>query len=149
MSLSDQTSEFNFRVELLRRDLLQVDPEEDAMHIPKDASLPDFLGQPVRLVDYLAQCEADPDNGAWMVYRGDDYTLETLLYPVTLDTSAMEPEEYMEAEDRVIGHGFANCLHSAQISDVLSHLKRQQPNYTPQDLERALNYYAEHDDFAP
>jgi len=55
----------------------------------------------------------------------------------------------MEAEDRVLGHGFANCLQSAQISDVLSHLKRKQPNYTPQDLVRALNYYAEHDDFAP
>lgn len=111
--------------------------------------LPDFLGQPVRLVDYVAQCEGDPDHGAWMVYRGNDYTLETLLYPVALDTSAMEPEEYMEAEDRVLGHGFANCLQSAQISDVLSHLKRKQPNYTPQDLVRALNYYAEHDDFGP
>ena len=111
--------------------------------------MPDFLGQPVRLVDYVAQCEGDPDNGAWMVYRGDDYTLETLLYPVRLDTSGMEPEEYMEAENRVLERGFVNCLQSAQISDVLSHLKRQQPNYTPQDLERALNYYAEHDDFAP
>lgn len=113
--------------------------------------LPDFLGPPIRLADYVARCEADPDHGAWMVYRGGNYTLETLLYPVELDTSAMEPEEYMEAEDRVLRHGFANCLHSAQIADVLSHLKRRRPNCAAEaeELEQALNYYAVHDDFAP
>lgn len=66
-----------------------------------------------------------------------------------LDTSSMEPEEYLEVEDRVLGHGFANCLHSAQIADIVSHLKRGRPNHTAEELERALNYYAEHDDYAP
>lgn len=82
-----------------------------------------------------------------MVFQGDDFKLDTLLYPVLLDTSEMELDEYVQAEGRVLEMGYANCLHADQLADILSNLRRQKPGYTDEDLEASINHYAEHDCF--
>jgi len=107
----------------------------------------EVLGLPITLRDYIQKCEAEPDRADWMVYEGNELILDSLLYPVLVDTSKLDPEEYLACEDRILGMGYSNCLHSDQLAEILKSLRRQKPDYTDRDLERSIDHYAEHDCF--
>ena len=107
------------------------------------------IGKGIALREYLFKCMEDEENGEWMIKEEREYSLNMLVYPVTLNNWDIEPEEYEQIESEVLsqGNGYGNVMSVDQLMDILQVLKQQKPNYTEQELEASLNYYSKRDVF--
>ncbi len=107
------------------------------------------IGKGITLREYLSRCIEDEENGEWMIAEEIDYTMDMLVYPVSLKNWDIEPEEYERIQDEVLsqGNGYGNLMNVDQLIDIVDVLKRQKPNYTEKELEASLNYYSERDTF--
>jgi hypothetical protein len=107
------------------------------------------IGKGISLREYLSRCIEDEEKGEWMIAEEMDYTMDMLVYPVSLTNWDIEPEEYERIEEEVLSqdNGYGNVLNAGQLIDIVDVLKRQKPNYSEQELEASINFYSERDTF--
>ena len=107
------------------------------------------IGEGITLKHYLQTCQADEDSSEWMIFNSSNYSLNMMVYPVTLDNWDIDDDEYIKIESEVLSHGegYGNLMNADQLVDIIENLKMQKANYSESELEEALNYYSEHDAF--
>ncbi|MEE2730705.1 MAG: hypothetical protein VYA55_07760 [Pseudomonadota bacterium] len=107
------------------------------------------IGKGMTLRTHIEACLNDKQASNWMITAVDDYSLDMQIYPVFLENWDLDPDEYSMIEDQVLssGNGYANFLNSDQLLDIIENLTAQNPQYTDQELESAINFYSMHDTF--
>ena len=74
-------------------------------------------------------------------------TLDTVCHPTATDSRDMSEEETREFEAYAERIGLRSFFYRDQLRDIIENLRLQRPDFTPQQLAAAIDFYWRHDAF--
>jgi hypothetical protein len=88
-------------------------------------------------------------DGGWLFIRDDEPKIHLGIscYQQDWDDRALSPEEQDEMEVRLDSLGYSSFLEWGQLSCIVENLAQQRPQFSEDELERAIRYYWENDAF--
>jgi hypothetical protein len=103
---------------------------------------------PRPLRDYVADLPSWCDAG-WLYVADDDrqITLDTPCHLRDWDDLELSEEEQNDIADQIPGLGLREFFEWGQLEDIVENLREQRPDFSEDDLERAIQFYYEWDAF--
>jgi hypothetical protein len=85
----------------------------------------------------------------WLYIRSSarEIDLDTECFPVEIDSRDVSEEEMAAFEESWKAAGFKPFLCTDRIREIIGNLEVKQPEFTPADLGRAIDFYWRHDAF--
>ena len=97
---------------------------------------------------YATDLQSWYDGGFLYIPDDDqDLTLDTPCHLQDWDDLELSEEEQDEIADQIPALGLREFFCWGQLADIVENLKEQRPNYSEEDLQRAIQYYYEWDAF--
>jgi hypothetical protein len=111
-------------------------------------ALPEHLGNPKPLGHIVDHLDELPPSG-WLMIRNAtaEMNFASECYPVEIDSRDVSEEEMVAFEAALKAAGYKYFLNRDQIREVIGNLEEQRPDFTPADLERAIDFYWKRDAF--
>lgn len=109
--------------------------------------LPNGLGTAKPLSYFIDHI--DEQTFGWLYIRGDTDAIELSMdcYPAEIDSRDVSEEEMDALHSAWHAAGFQSFLCDDQIQEIIGNLDQQRSDYTPADLERAIDFFWKHDAF--
>ncbi|MEM9346501.1 MAG: hypothetical protein AAGB26_07780 [Planctomycetota bacterium] len=104
--------------------------------------------KPVSTIGEFAKQIVSWNKDGWLfIKKSDELSLGTACYLQDWDGRDLSPEEQDELEDQIAESGYRSLFLWSQLNDIVENIRLQKPDYTDDELDRAINYYLRQDAF--